>query len=56
MVILKFLDILGIRHFMNVLNWTIISLSFLIFTFSNALAEKKRNIEKGENIQGLSPM
>ena len=48
MVILKLLDILGIRHFMNVLNWTIISLSFLTFSFSNALAEKKSNIEKLE--------
>ena len=33
---------------MSVLNWTTIFLSFLIFTFSNALAEKKINIEKIE--------
>ena len=34
---------------MSVLNWTTIFLSFLIFTFSNALAEKKINIEKIED-------
>ena len=45
---LKFLNLLGKRYFMSVLNRTTIFLSFLIFTFSNALAEKKSNIEKIE--------